>query len=56
MPTLSVVVPFHNEESNVTELYSRLQPAMQGLEWSDQFTLVVAGRTVLANKPQQAPA
>jgi len=45
MPTLSVVVPFHNEESNVTELYSRLHAVMQGLDWSYQFVFVDDGST-----------
>lgn len=45
MPTLSVVVPFHNEESNATELYSRLHAVMQGLDWSYQFVFVDDGST-----------
>lgn len=45
MPTLSVVVPFHNEESNVTELYSRLHAVMQGLDWGHQFIFVDDGST-----------
>jgi|SRR5215472_2517127 len=43
MPTLSVVVPFHNEEGKVTELYSRLHAVMQGLDWSHQFIFVDDG-------------
>jgi len=50
MPTLSVVVPFHNEESNVTELYSRLHAVMQGLDWSYQFIFVDDGSTDLTYK------
>ena len=50
MPTLSVVVPFHNEERNVTELYSRLHAVMQGLEWNYQFIFVDDGSTDLTYK------
>ena len=30
MPKYSIVVPFHNEEQNVTELYDRLKAVMEG--------------------------
>jgi glycosyltransferase involved in cell wall biosynthesis len=50
MPTLSVVVPFHNEESNVAELYSRLHAVMQGLDWEYQFVFVDDGSNDLTYK------
>lgn len=50
MPTLSVVVPFHNEESNVTELYSQMHAVTQGLDWSLQFIFVDDGSTDLTYK------
>jgi hypothetical protein len=30
-PTISIVVPFHNEEGNVTELYAQLHSVMEDL-------------------------
>ena len=45
MPTLSIVVPFHNEECNVAELYARLRSAMDGIEWGRQFVFVDDGST-----------
>jgi len=39
MPRHSVVVPFHNEEENVTELYDRLKAVMEQV--SDSFELVL---------------
>ena len=28
-PTISIVVPFHNEEANIIELYGQLQGVME---------------------------
>ena len=42
-PTISVVVPFHNEEPNVIELYGRLQGVMEELGRSYQFVFVDDG-------------
>ncbi len=39
MPKYSVVVPFHNEEENVTALYDRLKAVMESV--SDSFELVL---------------
>ncbi len=39
MPKYSVVVPFHNEEENVTALYDRLKDVMESV--SDSFELVL---------------
>lgn len=39
MPKYSVVVPFHNEEENVTALYDRLKAVMEGV--GDSFELVL---------------
>lgn len=38
MPKYSIVVPFHNEEENVTELYDRLKVVMEGV--GETFELV----------------
>jgi glycosyltransferase involved in cell wall biosynthesis len=38
MPKYSIVVPFHNEEENVTKLYDRLTAVMEGT--GDSFELV----------------
>ena len=38
MPKYSIVVPFHNEEENVTELYDRLRVVMEGA--GEPFELV----------------
>src|SRR5262250_994854 len=48
--TISCVVPFHNEENNVTELYARLHSVMQGLDWNYQFIFVDDGSTDLTYK------
>ena len=39
MPKYSIVVPFHNEEENVTALYDRLKPVMEQV--GDSFELVL---------------
>ena len=39
MPTYSIVVPFHNEEENVTVLYARLKQVMEQV--GDSFELVL---------------
>ena len=49
-PTLSIVVPFHNEESNITELYARLHSVMEDVDWECQFVFVDDGSTDLTNK------
>ncbi len=38
MPKYSIVVPFHNEEANITELYDRLKATMEAV--GDRFDLV----------------
>src|ERR1700732_3342490 len=38
MPKYSIVVPFHNEEENVTQLYDRLKAVMEQI--GDSFELV----------------
>ena len=43
--TVSIVVPFHNEEPNVTELYSRLRAVMEDTGWEYQFVFVDDGST-----------
>jgi len=48
--TVSIVVPFHNEEDNVAELYSRLYAVMQGTGWGYQFVFVDDGSTDLTYK------
>ena len=47
---VSVVVPFHNEESNVVELYGRLQGVMEELGCDYQFVFVDDGSTDLTYK------
>ena len=49
-PTVSIVVPFHNEESNVTELYARLHSVMGEVDWEHQFVFVDDGSTDLTFK------
>jgi glycosyltransferase involved in cell wall biosynthesis len=49
-PTVSIVVPFHNEESNVTELYARLHSVMDDIGWEYQFVFVDDGSTDLTYK------
>jgi len=39
-PTVSIVVPFHNEEGNVTELYAQLHSVMEDVSWEYQFVFV----------------
>ena len=48
--TVSIVVPFHNEELNVTELYSRLCAVMEDTGWGYQFVFVDDGSTDLTYK------
>jgi glycosyltransferase involved in cell wall biosynthesis len=43
--TVSIVVPFHNEELNVVELYGRLQGVMEELGCDYQFVFVDDGST-----------
>jgi glycosyltransferase involved in cell wall biosynthesis len=43
--TVSIVVPFHNEEMNVIELYGRLQDVMEGLGCEYQLIFVDDGST-----------
>ena len=47
---VSIVVPFHNEESNVTELYERLHAVMEGMDRDYQFVFVDDGSTDLTYK------
>ena len=49
-PTVSIVVPFHNEQDNVTELYSQLYAVMQRTDWGYQFVFVDDGSTDLTFK------
>ena len=49
-PTVSIVVPFHNEEGNVTELYARLHLVMEDVDWEYQFVFVDDGSTDLTHK------
>ena len=48
--TVSVVVPFHNEEPNVIELYGRLKNVMEELGCDYQFVFVDDGSTDLTYK------
>ena len=48
--SVSIVVPFHNEEANVIELYGRLQGVMEELGRSYQFVFVDDGSTDLTYK------
>lgn len=43
--TVSIVVPFHNEEASLTELYARLHTVMEGTNWEYQFVFVDDGST-----------
>ncbi len=45
--SVSIVVPFHNEEPNVIEMYGRLQGVMEELGRSYQFVFVDDGSTDL---------
>jgi glycosyltransferase involved in cell wall biosynthesis len=47
---VSIVVPFHNEEANVSELYARLHAVMQGVNRDYQFVFVDDGSTDLTYK------
>jgi len=49
-PSVSVVVPFHNEEDNVTELYARLHSVMEEVDWEYQFVFVDDGSRDLTYK------
>src|ERR1700720_4483545 len=49
-PTVSIVVPFHNEEDNITELYARLHSVMEDVDWEYQFVFVDDGSTDLTHK------
>src|SRR5579859_6224182 len=49
-PTVSIVVPFHNEEDNITELYARLHTVMEDVDWEYQFVFVDDGSTDLTYK------
>jgi glycosyltransferase involved in cell wall biosynthesis len=49
-PRVSIVVPFHNEEDNVTELYARLHSVMEDVNWEYQFVFVDDGSTDLTHK------
>src|SRR6202162_2794572 len=49
-PTISIVVPFHNEEDNITELYARLHSVMEDVDWEYQFVFVDDGSTDLTYK------
>src|ERR1700739_540954 len=49
-PTLSIVVPFHNEEDNITELYARLHSVMEDVDWEYQLVFVDDGSTYLTYK------
>ncbi len=49
-PTISIVVPFHNEEGNVVELYGRLQGVMEEIGRTYQFVFVDDGSTDLTYK------
>ncbi len=48
--TVSIVVPFHNEEDSITELYSQLFEVMEGTGWGYQFVFVDDGSTDLTYK------
>ena len=45
MPKYSIVVPFHNEEENVTALYDRLKAVMESITDSFELVLVDDGST-----------
>ena len=48
--SVSIVVPFHNEESNVVEMYGRLHAVMESLGREHQFVFVDDGSTDLTYK------
>ncbi|HVG27985.1 MAG TPA: glycosyltransferase family 2 protein [Acidobacteriaceae bacterium] len=43
VPKYSIVVPFHNEEENVTQLYDRVKDVMEHVEASFEFVFVDDG-------------
>ncbi len=43
VPKYSIVVPFHNEQENVTELYDRLKAVMETAGESFEIVLVDDG-------------
>ncbi len=47
MPKISIVVPFHNEEENVTEMYDRLHSVMEVTGQTYELILVDDGSTDL---------
>src|SRR5271165_7293734 len=49
-PTISIVVPFHNEEPNIVEMYGRLHTVMETLGRNHQFVFVDDGSTDLTYK------
>ena len=48
--SVSIVVPFHNEEGNVVEMYDRLHAVMESLGRNHQFVFVDDGSTDLTYK------
>lgn len=48
--SVSIVVPFHNEEGNVVEMYGRLHAVMESLGRNHQFVFVDDGSTDLTYK------
>jgi len=48
--SVSIVVPFHNEEPNVIEMYGRLHAVMESLGRNHQFVFVDDGSTDLTYK------
>ena len=49
--SVSIVVPFHNEEPNVIEMYGRLHGVMESLGRNHQFVFVDDGSTDLRPTP-----
>ena len=49
-PSISIVVPFHNEEPNVIEMYGRLHAVMEAVGRHHQFVFVDDGSTDLTHK------
>jgi len=49
-PSISIVVPFHNEEPNVIEMYGRLHAVMEAVGRHRQFVFVDDGSTDLTHK------
>jgi len=49
-PSISIVVPFHNEEPNVIEMYGRLHSVMEAVGRHHQFVFVDDGSTDLTHK------